>query len=342
MKAARRASAVIIGFVFFLAGILKLMDPVGAGLVVEEYFKFFHLRFLTFSSEGVGVIAALAETLTGAALITGVWRRIVGIVAGVMLAFFTLLTLVLLIANPVMDCGCFGEAVHLTHLQSFLKNVALCALWALAFIPLSAQEEPRKTKYAAFGVAALSVMVFMIMSLAGIPLMDFTPYAPGEELQSDGTVLSFSDSEGQYCDSLAVDSQVALVTVYDCREMTAASWKKVSASMDDASEAGFNPLLLVASTPSAFASQAPQDLSSRAYFADRKDLLTFNRSNGGMTAVCDGQIVAKWPLSGHRDLSDLVINDSADATELMMKKESSRKMKFQGFLLYVFAVMLLI
>ena len=342
MKAARRASAVIIGFVFFLAGILKLMDPVGTGLVVEEYFKFFHLRFLTFSSEGAGVITALAETLTGAALITGVWRRIVGIVSGVMLGFFTLLTLVLLIANPSMDCGCFGEAVHLTHLQSFLKNIVLCALWTLAFIPLSAQEEPRKTKYAAFAVAAISVMAFMIFSLAGIPLMDFTPYAPGEELQSDGTVLSFSDPEGQYCDSLAVGSKVALVTVYDCKAMTAVSWKAVSASMDDALEAGFSPLLLVASTPSAFSSQAPEELSSQAFFADRKDLLTLNRSNGGMTVVCDGQIVVKWPSSGHRDLLDFVIDDAADATEMMMKKESSRKMKLQSFLLYVFTVMLLI
>ena len=33
MKGYRRASAVIIGMVFLLAGILKLMDPVGTGLI---------------------------------------------------------------------------------------------------------------------------------------------------------------------------------------------------------------------------------------------------------------------------------------------------------------------
>ena len=46
MRIVRRISAIIIGFVFFVAGLLKLMDPVGAGLVVEEYFKFLHLGFL--------------------------------------------------------------------------------------------------------------------------------------------------------------------------------------------------------------------------------------------------------------------------------------------------------
>ena len=34
------------GFVFFISGLLKLMDPVGAGLVMKEYFKFLHIGFL--------------------------------------------------------------------------------------------------------------------------------------------------------------------------------------------------------------------------------------------------------------------------------------------------------
>ena len=38
----RRACTVIIGTVFFAAGLLKLIDPVGAGMVIGEYFKFFH------------------------------------------------------------------------------------------------------------------------------------------------------------------------------------------------------------------------------------------------------------------------------------------------------------
>ena len=54
MKGYRRASAVIIGMVFLLAGILKLMDPVGTGLIVREYFSFFHAGFMNFSS---GVLA---------------------------------------------------------------------------------------------------------------------------------------------------------------------------------------------------------------------------------------------------------------------------------------------
>ena len=42
----RRLCAFLIGVVFLLAGIFKLLDPVGAGLVMEGYLRFLHLAFL--------------------------------------------------------------------------------------------------------------------------------------------------------------------------------------------------------------------------------------------------------------------------------------------------------
>ena len=69
MRVIRRINAVLIGFVFFLAGILKLMDPVGARLVVEEYLKFLHLNFLMGGAGFIGSGMALLEALVGAALI---------------------------------------------------------------------------------------------------------------------------------------------------------------------------------------------------------------------------------------------------------------------------------
>lgn len=346
MKALRRVSAILVGFVFFLAGIIKLMDPVGAGLIVEEYFKFFHVRFLSFSSGFFGVTAALAETLTGAALITGVWRRITGTVAGLMLGFFTILTLILWIFNPAMECGCFGEAIHLTHLQSLVKNLVLCALWALAFIPMSAQETPRKTKYVAFGIAALSVAAFTVYFLISVPALDFTPYAPGEELHSSvnpeqggSPILTFSDREGVYCDSLAVTGRVAALSVYNPKRLGKAGWARAAELMDKASAAGYSPLVLVAASPSSFDSSLS---GLEPYFADRRQLLTFNRSNGGVTLLSDAQIIAKWPAKARPDFEKFAIGNAADPTELMMEREASRKMKLQGFLLYVFAVMLLL
>ena len=119
----RRFCGFIAGFIFYISGIVKLLDPVGAGLVMDEYYNFLHLGFLDFSAKFMGTAFAFAETLIGTALITGVWRKITAIAAFAFQGFFTFLTLLLVIFNPEMDCGCFGEAIHLTHWQTFLKNI---------------------------------------------------------------------------------------------------------------------------------------------------------------------------------------------------------------------------
>lgn len=181
----RRLCSVILGLVYFIAGMLKLMDPVGAGLVVDEYLKFFHLGGLAFASKTLGVAMALLETFLGAALIAGVWRKFVAGVTSILTLAFTALTLILVIFNPEMDCGCFGEAVHLTHLQTFLKNVALCVLCAGAFLPVRDYGRTRKSKLVAFWLVAVTVLLFTFMSLVSVPLMDFTEFAPGASLTAD-------------------------------------------------------------------------------------------------------------------------------------------------------------
>ena len=93
----RRFCAFLVGVVFFLSGIFKLLDPVGAGLVMADYYRFFHLDFLVFSSKYAALFMALLETVTGVALITGLWRKVTAIAASAFLAFFTLLTLILVI-----------------------------------------------------------------------------------------------------------------------------------------------------------------------------------------------------------------------------------------------------
>ena len=172
----RRIAASVTGLVFFVSGMLKLMDPVGAKLVVSEYFSFFGLEFMDLLSAPVAVFMALLETFTGVALVTGVFRRLAAAVTGVLLSVFTVITAILLIANPEMDCGCFGEAVHLTHLQTFLKNVALCLLAAFAFIPFRDYGVPRKRSYVSFSLVTVFSVFVLVWSSVNQPLTDFTPF----------------------------------------------------------------------------------------------------------------------------------------------------------------------
>ena len=350
MKAVRRIFAVIVGFVFCVAGILKLMDPVGAGLVVEEYLKFLHLGFMLPASKALGLGMSILESLTGAALITGVWRKVTGAVTGVLLGFFTVLTFVLWMKNPEMDCGCFGEAIHLTHLQSLVKNLVLLVFWGIAFIPFRSCGQPPKVKYVSFTIAAISVLLFTLYSTLSIPLMDFTPFKPGVELacengfaDEDSPVLSFSDMEGEYRDSLATKGKVVIVSIYDPAGLNDGDLENISSLFQDAISEGFSPVLLSAGQSATMEKlSACPSLMSNCYFSDRRTLLTLNRSNGGATLISDGQIVRKWAVRSLPEKEYFQDFMAMDATEAMIDGASADRLRMQGFLLYIFAVMLLL
>ena len=83
-------------------------------------------------------------------------------------------------------------------------------------------------------------------------------------------------------------------------------------------------------------------LREYAFFADRRTLMTLNRSNGGATLLRDGQIICKWPshrLPDARELAELV---SEDATTAVIDKNGPQRIRLQAFVLFEFAVMLLL
>ena len=339
MNGFKRICAVIIGMVLLVAGILKMMDPVGSGLVMDEYLKFFHLGFLKEASRFIACALALVESLLGAALIAGVWRKVIAIASGSMLALFTILTIILYLAKPAMDCGCFGEIIHLSHAQTLLKNLILDALWCLAFIPMGNLGKPQRVKFVSFSLAAVSLLLFMLFSALSIPLRDYTDFKPGVEL--DEQPLFFYDANYVYADSLASGGNVLVVSAYD--KLKKEDTDRLAEFARMASENGFTTLLLMATTPDEMAEQGVNPaLLARTYFADRKELLTLNRSNGGATYISDGQIIRKWAFRSLPSSDELAgIKEKAPMDVLLARQNRTRAL-FQGFTLYLFAVLLLL
>lgn len=334
-KGTRRAAAVLTGIVFFIAGFLKVMDPVGSGLVMEDYFKFLHLGFLVPAAKTFGFAFALAESFIGILLITGLWRRISAIVSSSLLGFFTIITAILAIFNPPIECGCFGEAIHLSNIQTFVKNLILDALWCYAFLPFRDFDEPRKIKYATAGIAALSILIFAIHSILGIPMMDFTAYNAGAEVQEEDAQLPLCDSNGEYLDSMNFRGKIMLISVYDPEKLSREDYDKSVRALKDARDAGFRTLQLLAVSPD-------QLNGENSYAVDRRTLMTLNRSNGGLVYLSDQQIIRKWSTGNLPDGDDLRELYGQNPTEEMLRRTVKDRMRVQGFLLYVFAVMLLL
>ncbi len=405
----KRFCGYIVGIVFFVSGVLKLLDPVGTGLIVEEYYKFLHLGFLSFSAKPVAVMLALTESLLGAALITGLWRKVIAVAVLLFMGFFTLVSVALLVFNPVMDCGCFGEAVHLTHFQTFVKNLVLDALCCASFFPFSALGRPRKRKYVAFSMVTAGLAVFTVYSLVYIPLLNFTDYSVSARLEAserhiaramdsedeyeaifiyekDGRVEEFTlenlpdstwnfvstetvkkerpgldeasislpviDGEGKYHDELAAGEKVMVVSVYAPESLPLRKWAALSAYLEDASAGGFRPLLLVAASPESgreildrIGKEGTADmdfLRSVFYYSDYKALISLNRSNGGATYFSEGFLVRKWAFKALPGRERLVELGTEDPTEPLLSYGTVGNLSFQAFLLYSFAVMLLL
>ncbi len=409
LERAKRFCGYIVGIVFFISGVLKLLDPVGTSLIVKEYYGFLHVGFLDFSAKAVAVALSMLESVIGAALITGLWRKTVAVATLCVMGFFLLISTALLIFDPVMDCGCFGEAVHLTHLQTFVKNIILSALCCASFFPFSALGKPKKRKYVAFSMVVSGLVVFSVYSLTYIPLVNFTDYAASARLEAserhinqdlyssdayeavfvyekDGKQEEFTlenlpdstwtfvsaetvvkerrrpgetnislpviDGEGEYHDELAVGEKVMVASVYAPEKLSGRKWALLAQYLKMSEANGFRPLLLVAASPeSGRAMMETLESDGRAdmdflrkvlYYSDYKTLITLNRSNGGATYFADGFLIRKWAfkaLPNDNRLRELGIEDP---TEPLLSYGTVGNLSFQAFLLYAFAVMLLL
>ena len=345
----KRLFAVIVGVVFFLSGMLKLVDPVGTSLIMDEYFKFFHIAFMGGCAKSLGVALASLEALVGVALITGVWRKVVAIIASAMTVFFTIVTICLAVKNPPMDCGCFGEAIHLTHVQTLLKNVVLLVLSAVAFLPFGKLGSAKPRKYVTFALGVLAVLGFAVRSSVGLPVTDFTEMKPGAEVFGEVPLVSVMDVEGDYCEYMFEDTNVMAVVVNDVDAMTTKDWQKASEDIEAVWNIGFTPAFFVASTPedleaalSGLDYHAAMQLYDRAYFADRRKLLTLNRSNGGLVYLSNGTVIKKWHASHVFDTEELQEIYDAVPLELMVNYSSAGKLKLRGTIALSLAVLLLI
>ncbi len=341
----RRRAAGLLGFVFLISGILKLWDPVGTMLIVTEYLKFLHMPGLIPAAKDIGIALPVVECLVGIGLITGVLRKVSALVAYIMLGGFTLLTLAIWIWDAPMDCGCFGQAIHLSHAQSFWKNVILIVLAVIAFTPFKEFGRAKVRKGVSAVMATLAIIAAAVYSNTHLPVVDFTAFNWGSQLFASldeeasekafrkAPILSFSNTDGEYCDDLAATGKVLVFSVYDPKTV---NWDLLEQHYRTASFTEAMPLLLVSARPEDV--RLPQDI--KPYFSDYKTLITLNRSNGGGAYFYYGELIHKW---GVRQFPEDLFGDVAgDPDALSTRHVTRRRVTAQGFCVALLAILTLL
>ncbi len=174
---------IIVGALFIISGFIKLNDPIGFSYKLEEYFSpgVLNLPHLAPYSLGIAIILVLIELLLGISLIVGYLKKSTIVLLIVMILFFTFLTFYSAYYNKVTDCGCFGDALHLTPWQSFGKDVVLLVM----ILFLAVGQKYIEPFFTTFGrsvivfISFLAAMSFGYHVLMHLPMIDFRPYKVG-------------------------------------------------------------------------------------------------------------------------------------------------------------------
>jgi hypothetical protein len=182
----------LVGAVFIFSGLIKLNDPVGTAIKLEEYFEVFATDFGSFFLIFKGISRTLSITLSAAEVTLGVallLRYQLYWTLRLLLAltiFFGFLTFYSAFFNKVTDCGCFGDAIKLAPWTSFWKDMVLLAgivvllrthqRWLKGY-----NRRPLIGTVLVTTAAGIAVGIG-VWALGHLPVIDLLPYAPGKDI----------------------------------------------------------------------------------------------------------------------------------------------------------------
>ena len=187
----------ILGGTFLFSGIVKAVDPVGGVIIMESYFAAFGLSALNPIALFASINLSALEFLLGVCILLAVYRKYTTLFMLVFMAFMTLLTLYLAIFNPVHDCGCFGQVIILTNLETFLKNALILMPASVVTYIYHKKMTPVYTcKVYWFSVVFgyLFAVVFTLYNYYHLPLIDSLPFKVGVNIPEQ---MSFPEGAAQ-------------------------------------------------------------------------------------------------------------------------------------------------
>ncbi len=184
MKIIRNVSRILMGLVFLFSGFVKAVDPMGSKFKFDDYFMAFGMEWLIPFSLVFGILLSTLEFVTGFGLISNLFTRFFAWVTLLFMVFFTGLTFILALTNPVTDCGCFGDAIVLTNWETFYKNL----IFLIPTIHLFIVRNKYNNRFGKLGsgiqLAFITIVTLIVSnySLNNLPLVDYRPYRVGQNL----------------------------------------------------------------------------------------------------------------------------------------------------------------
>ncbi len=177
----------ILAVTFIFSGYVKAIDPLGTLYKLKDYAAAMALNDIL--PDWALVIVAIAlgalEFSLGVFMLFAVRRHMVSKLTLVLMSVMTALTVWIYIADPVKDCGCFGDALKLTNGETLLKNIVLIACATLvAWRPADmARFISRTNQWIVRYYTITYIVVTSVYCLYTLPIFDFRPYRVGTNIK---------------------------------------------------------------------------------------------------------------------------------------------------------------
>lgn len=178
----------VVGLTFILSGFVKAIDPLGTQYKIQDYLAAIppSLSLPDMLTLLMSVSLSMGEFTLGAFMLTAISRRVTARLTLLFMVVMTAVTVWIYIADPVKDCGCFGDALTLTNLETLLKNIVLLALAALvAWRPTHIGRLMSRSNQMLLGqMLMVTPVALSFWCLYDLPLIDFRPYHIGADIKA--------------------------------------------------------------------------------------------------------------------------------------------------------------
>lgn len=177
----------LLSVTLIFSGFVKAIDPLGTQYKIQDYLGALSLGSLLpdWLTLALSVMLAAIEFILGILLLFAIHRRVTSRLILALMVVMTLVTLWIWIADPVSDCGCFGDAIVLTNGQTLLKNIVLLfAAVVVCLCPLRMMRFISKgNQWIVVNYTLLFIIAVSVYCLYDLPIFDFRPYHVGADLR---------------------------------------------------------------------------------------------------------------------------------------------------------------
>jgi uncharacterized membrane protein YphA (DoxX/SURF4 family) len=225
---------ILLGLVFIFSSVVKGIDPMGTSYRVQDYLLAYGWESLLPFAMHISILVILSEFLLGIAFLFRLFMKTASRAMFLMLAFFTVVTLLDGLYNWVPDCGCFGDAVKLSNWETFYKNIVLITMNLV--VMLSWNKKNSRTRFLpqflVLTFIGIGYAFFMAYSINHLPILDFRDWKTGRDMKPIG--LDKVKTYVTYQNKLSGEQKEYVFPHFPWKDTAwLARWKFVSQRIDD-------------------------------------------------------------------------------------------------------------